>query len=255
MIKFTNVDKVWPNGKHVLKNINLTIEEGEFVAVIGPSGAGKTTLLKTINQINIISSGNILVKIKENDGTHKEYDLSSINGKELRALRTKIGLMSQEYNNLEKQTVLQNVLNSRVAKLPWYRVFLGFFTKKEKVEALKALDKLSLLDYAYTRAGNLSGGQQQRVALARTINQNPSIIIADEPVSALDPILANQVMLDFQKINQELNMTVIINIHHVDLAVKYCRRIIGLNDGKVVFDGTPQQLTEAKLKEIYGGNY
>ncbi|AGY41686.1 Phosphonate ABC transporter ATP-binding protein [Mesoplasma florum W37] len=248
MIEFKKVEKVWPNGKHVLKDINLKINAGEFVAVIGLSGAGKTTLLKTINKINNISSGEIFIDINENE----KYEINKTKGKSLRNLRKHIGLMSQEYNNIEKQTVLKNVLNSRVAQMNFFRAMACFFTKEEKQNALAALEKLNLLEFSYIRADNLSGGQQQRVALARTINQNPKIIIADEPVSALDPILANRVMEDFKKINSELNITVIINIHHVDLALKYCDRIIGLKDGEIVFDGDPKKLNESKLEEIYG---
>ncbi|ATZ18407.1 phosphonate transport system ATP-binding protein [Williamsoniiplasma somnilux] len=251
MIKFQNVEKIWPNGKHVLRNINLEINAGEFVAIIGLSGAGKTTLLKTINKVNSISSGNI--DITMNSG--KKYEISKLKGKNLRELRTQIGLMSQEYNNIEKQTVFKNVLSSKVAQINIFRAIIGYFLKNEKLKALEALSKLNLLEYAYVRAGNLSGGQQQRVALARTINQNPEIIIADEPVSALDPILANQVMEDFKKINKELKMTIIINIHHVDLALKYCDRIIGLKDGSIVYDGKPQNISKEVLKIIYGGNY
>ncbi|ALD66103.1 phosphonate ABC transporter ATP-binding protein [Spiroplasma cantharicola] len=251
MINFTNVNKVWPNGKHVLRNINLKIEDGEFVAVIGLSGAGKTTLLKTINGINKISSGEILISWNNNE----EYNLSKIKNKKLRQLRNKIGLMSQEYNNLEKQTVLTNVLNSRISKVNFWRSLLGIFSKKDKEIALRSLEKLNLLDYAYIRAENLSGGQQQRIALARTLSQEPQLIIADEPVSALDPILANQVIKDFQNVNKSDKITIILNIHHVELAQKYASRIIGLKDGKIIFDGKPQQLTKKILKEVYGDNY
>ncbi|WP_339029644.1 MULTISPECIES: phosphonate ABC transporter ATP-binding protein [unclassified Spiroplasma] len=251
MIKFINVNKVWPNGKHVLRNINLKIEDGEFVAVIGLSGAGKTTLLKTINGINKISSGEILISWNDIE----EYNLSKIKNKKLRELRSKIGLMSQEYNNLEKQTVLTNVLNSRISKVNFWRSLFGIFSKKDKEIALKSLEKLNLLDYAYIRAENLSGGQQQRIALARTLSQEPQLIIADEPVSALDPILANQVIKDFQNVNKTEKITIILNIHHVELAQKYASRIIGLKDGKIIFDGKPEQLTKKILKEVYGENY
>ncbi|WP_342275573.1 phosphonate ABC transporter ATP-binding protein [Spiroplasma endosymbiont of Cantharis lateralis] len=251
MIKFINVNKVWPNGKHVLRNINLKIEDGEFVAVIGLSGAGKTTLLKTINGINKISSGEILISWNDIE----EYNLSKIKNKKLRELRSKIGLMSQEYNNLEKQTVLTNVLNSRISKVNFWRSLFGIFSKNDKEIALKSLEKLNLLDYAYIRAENLSGGQQQRIALARTLSQEPQLIIADEPVSALDPILANQVIKDFQNVNKTEKITIILNIHHVELAQKYASRIIGLKDGKIIFDGKPEQLTKKILKEVYGENY
>lgn len=231
MILFNNVNKVWPNGKQVLKNINLEINSGELVAVIGLSGAGKTTLLKTINKINDISSGEIIIDF---DKTKEHYEVTKTRGKKLQKLRQKIGLMSQEYNNIPNKTVIQNVLNARVSSQKGIYKILGLFKREDKLIALNSLNKLSLLDYAYIRADNLSGGQQQRVALARTLAQQPFLIIADEPVSALDPILANQVMKDFKNINKKDGITVLINIHHVDLAKKYATRVIGLNNGEIV---------------------
>ncbi|ACU78849.1 phosphonate ABC transporter ATP-binding protein [Mycoplasma mycoides] len=249
MILFNNVNKVWPNGKQVLKNINLEINKGELVAVIGLSGAGKTTLLKTINKINDISSGEIVIDF---DKTKEHYEVTKTRGKKLQKLRQKIGLMSQEYNNIANKTVLQNVLNARVSSQKGINKILGFFKREDKMIALNSLDKLNLLDYAYIRADNLSGGQQQRVALARTLAQQPFLIIADEPVSALDPILANQVMKDFKNINKKDGITVIINIHHVDLAKKYATRVIGLNNGEIVFDDVPSKLDAQAMKKIYG---
>ncbi|PTD33128.1 Phosphonate ABC transporter, ATP-bindingcomponent [Mycoplasma mycoides subsp. mycoides KH3J] len=249
MIVFNNVNKVWPNGKQVLKNINLEINKGKLVAIIGLSGAGKTTLLKTINKINDISSGEILIDF---DKTKEHYEVTKTRGKKLQKLRQKIGLMSQEYNNIANKTVLQNVLNARVSSQKGINKILGFFKREDKMIALNSLDKLNLLDYAYIRADNLSGGQQQRVALARTLAQQPFLIIADEPVSALDPILANQVMKDFKNINKKDGITVIINIHHVDLAKKYATRVIGLNNGEIVFDDVPSKLDAQAMKKIYG---
>ncbi|WFQ93177.1 phosphonate ABC transporter ATP-binding protein [Mycoplasma feriruminatoris] len=249
MILFNNVNKVWPNGKQVLKNINLEINSGELVAVIGLSGAGKTTLLKTINKINDISSGEIIIDF---DKTKEHYEVTKTRGKKLQKLRQKIGLMSQEYNNIPNKTVIQNVLNARVSSQKGIYKILGIFKREDKLIALNSLNKLSLLDYAYIRADNLSGGQQQRVALARTLAQQPFLIIADEPVSALDPILANQVMKDFKNINKKDGITVIINIHHVDLAKKYATRVIGLNNGEIVFDDVPSKLDADAMKRIYG---
>ncbi|KIM13865.1 phosphonate ABC transporter ATP-binding protein [Mycoplasma capricolum] len=249
MILFNNVNKVWPNGKQVLKNINLEINKGELVAVIGLSGAGKTTLLKTINKINDISSGEIIIDF---DKTKDHYEITKTRGKKLQKLRQKIGLMSQEYNNIANKTVLQNVLNARVSSQKGINKIIGFFKREDKIIALNSLNKLNLLDYAYIRADNLSGGQQQRVALARTLAQQPFLIIADEPVSALDPILANQVMKDFKNINKKDGITVIINIHHVDLAKKYATRVIGLNNGEIVFDDVPSKLDAQAMKKIYG---
>lgn len=259
MIKFENVNKIWPNGVHALKNINFEIEEGDFVAIIGLSGAGKTTLLRSINKMNTISSGAIKISMKEKNKNKevikKEYEINKLNQKQLRKLRQNIGLISQHYNNIGTQTVLKNVLISRVSKMNFLRSFIGIFTKKEKLIALNSLDKLKILDYAYARSENLSGGQQQRVALARILTQEPQLIIADEPVSALDPILATQVMDDFKTINDKEKITVVMNIHHVGLALKYAKKIIGVKNGKIVFYGDVKNVDQTILESIYGSDY
>ena len=210
MIKFDNVNKVYPNGLHALKNINLEIQQGEFVAIIGLSGAGKSTLLRTVNRMHDITDGVLTVNGQE---------VNNLNGQELRKFRRKIGMVFQSFNLVTRTSVVKNVLTSRVPDMPLWKSIIGLYSKEDKVIALEALDKVGILDKAYVRADQLSGGQQQRVALARTLAQNPEIILADEPVAALDPITAAQVMDDFKKINQELNMSVLINIHHVDLAL------------------------------------
>ena len=161
-------------------------------------------------------------------------------------------MVFQSYNLVTRTTVLKNVLTSRVPNLPLWKSLLGIFPKEDKVIALEALDKVGILDKAYIRADQLSGGQQQRVVLARTLAQKPEIILADEPVAALDPITAKQVMGDFKRINKEMNISVLINIHHVDLALAYADRVIGIKAGKIVFDGPSDKVDNEVLKEIYG---
>ena len=195
MIKFDNVNKVYPNGLHALKNINLEIQQGEFVAIIGLSGAGKSTLLRTVNRMHDITDGVLTVNGQE---------VNNLKGKELRKFRRGIGMVFQSFNLVTRTSVIKNVLTSRVPDMPLWKSIIGLYSKEDKVVALEALDKVGILDKAYVRADQLSGGQQQRVALARTLAQNPEIILADEPVAALDPITAVQVMDDFKKINQEL---------------------------------------------------
>ena len=212
MIEFQNVSKRYPNGFEALKDINLKIEQGEFAAVIGLSGAGKSTLIRTINRMHDITEGTLTV-----DG----INVMELQGKSLRAFRRKIGMIFQSFNLITRTTVIKNVLTAFVPELPWWRAFLGIFRKEEKIAALEALDQMGILDKAFVRADQLSGGQQQRVALARTLAQNPQIILADEPVASLDPVTARQVMDDFQRINRDMNITVIINIHHVELALQY----------------------------------
>ena len=212
MIEFKNVYKTYPNGFTALKNINLQIEQGEFVAIIGLSGAGKSTILRCINRMHDISKGELTV-----DGV----TVDSLRGKELRRYRRKVGMIFQSFNLVSRSTAIKNVLTADVPDMPFFRVLLGIFTKKQKMRALESLDKVGILDKAYTRCDQLSGGQQQRVALARTLNQNPKIILADEPVASLDPITAKQVMQDFVRINKEYKISILLNIHHVDLDEVY----------------------------------
>lgn len=244
MIKFENVGKTYPNGTVALTNVNLEIKQGEFVAVIGLSGAGKSTLIKLINKMHEPTDGILTVNGSIVDSTLK--------GKTLRSFRRNIGMIFQSFNLIGRTTVIKNVLAARVAEMDPFSSLFGIYTKDDKIKALEALNQVGILEKAYIRADQLSGGQQQRVALARTIAQNPSIILADEPVASLDPITATQVMADFEKINKELNITVIANMHHVDMALKYARRVIGIREGEVVFDGPTSAITEALLKEIYG---
>lgn len=244
MIQFEHVSKVYPNGFQALKDVSLTIRQGEFIAVIGLSGAGKSTLIRTINRMHDISEGSLTV-----NGT----DVSSLKGRSLRRFRRGIGMIFQSFNLVTRTTVLKNVLTAKVPDLSLWRMLLGVFPKADTIAALEALDKVGILDKAYSRVDQLSGGQQQRVALARTLAQNPQIILADEPVASLDPVTAKQVMSDFRRINKEMNITVLINIHHVDLALQYCDRVIGIRAGEIVFDGETASVTREVLDEIYGG--
>src|SRR5699024_2780780 len=227
-----------------LKDVNLTIEQGEFVAIIGLSGAGKSTLIRCINRMHSISDGTLTV---DNE------DVTALGSKELRRFRRKIGMIFQSFNLVTRISVLNNVLVSSVPELSFWRKLTGSFTKEDKIRVLEALDRVGILDKAYTRVDQLSGGQQQRVALARTLAQDPSIILADEPVAALDPVTANVVMKDFQRINQEFDITVLINIHHVELALEFCDRIIGIRDGEVVYDGPSSNVDAEILNLIYKG--
>ena len=243
MIKFEHVDKVYGNGVKAMDDVSLEISQGEFVAIIGLSGAGKSTLIRTINKMIDISAGKLTV-----NGT----DVSTLKGKSLRKFRRKIGMVFQSFNLISRISVINNVLSARVAELSLFRVLFGLYSRQDKVLALESLDKVGILEKAYIRADQLSGGQQQRVALARTLAQKPEIVLADEPVAALDPVMADVVMEDFRRINRDLRITVIINIHHVDLALQYADRIIGIREGKIVYDGPTSAITEGELKAIYG---
>ena len=244
MIEFKHVSKTYPNGVKGLEDVNLTIDQGEFVAIIGLSGAGKSTLIRTINRMIDITDGQLTV-----DGV----DVMTLRGKSLRRFRRKIGMIFQSFNLVTRSTAIKNVLTSMVPDMNFFSVLLGLFTKKQKMQALEVLDKVGILDKAYTRCDQLSGGQQQRVALARTLNQSPTIILADEPVAALDPVTAHQVMNDFKRISEEMNISILINIHHVDLALKYATRVIGIRAGRIVFDGPTASVTQELLDEVYNG--
>lgn len=242
MIKFEHVSKTYLNGVKGLQDINLEIEDGEFVGIIGMSGAGKSTFIRTINRLNDITEGKLTV-----DGV----EISNLKGKALRRFRRKVGMIFQSYNLVPRITVIRNVMSSLVPDMPLWRVILGLFSKNDKMRALEALDRISMLDKAFVRTDQLSGGQQQRVSLARTLAQNPSVLLADEPVAALDPVTAHEVMDDFKRINDELGQTVLINIHHVDLALDYAKRIIGIRSGRVVYDGPVSGVTQEILDNIY----
>lgn len=244
MIEFTNVEKTYPNGTKALSNINLTIDKGEFVAIIGLSGAGKSTLIRCVNRMHDITSGQLIVD---------DVDVMKLRGKQVRNFRRKIGMIFQSFNLVNRTNAINNVLVSFVPELPFWRKLIGFFTKEQKIKALEALDKVGILDKAFTRCDQLSGGQQQRVALARTLAQNPDIILADEPIASLDPITSKLVMDDFKRINEELNISVLLNIHHVEVALKYADRIIGIRTGEIVYDGPADEVSKDILDEIYGG--
>ena len=243
MIQFDHVSKVYPNGTVGLDDVNLTIQDGEFVAIIGRSGAGKSTLLRSVNRMHHITSGTLMVN---------GINVSTLSGKSLRRFRRGIGKVFQSFNLVTRTTVIKNVLSACVPDMPFWRVLLGIFRREDKMKALESLDKVGILDKAYIRADQLSGGQQQRVALARTLTQDPQIILADEPVAALDPVTARQVMQDFVRINKEMGISILLNIHHVELAIEYADRIIGIRAGRIVYDGPSKQVDQAVLNAIYG---
>lgn len=242
MIKFENVQKTYPNGYTALKDVNLEIEQGEFVAIIGLSGAGKSTLIHCINRMHDIDEGRLLVN---------DVNVNDLKGKEIREFRKKIGMIFQSFNLVTRATVLKNVMISSVPDMPLWRRILGVFPKETKVVGLEALDNVGILDKAFTRVDQLSGGQQQRVALARTLARQPDIILADEPVASLDPVTAKIVMDDFKSINQDMNISILINIHHVDLALEYADRVIGIRKGQIVYDGAASEVTQDVLDTIY----
>jgi phosphonate transport system ATP-binding protein len=243
MIQFQNVSKVYPNGTIGLNKINLTIHPGEFVVIVGLSGAGKSTLLRSVNRLHEITDGQILI-----DGN----SITAARGVQLRRMRRNIGMIFQSFNLVKRVTVLRNVLSGRVGYHSTLRTLLGLFPKEDVELSLKALDRVNIREKAYSRADELSGGQQQRVSIARALAQEAKIILADEPVASLDPLTTRQVMDDLKRINQDLGITTVVNLHFIDLAREYATRIIGLRAGSVVFDGPVAEATDERFSEIYG---
>ena len=243
MIEFENVDVTYRGGLKALRNVSLTIGAGELVVVVGLSGAGKSTLLRAINGFVPITGGSVRV-----NGVRVEQARS----RQLRALRSQIGMIFQTFNLVKRTTVINNVLMGRLAAVPAWRSLLGMWPAAEIEKALQALERVEIVDKAYIRASNLSGGQQQRVGIARALAQDPIVVLADEPVASLDPVTSHTVMRDLRRINRDLGITTVINLHFLDLARTYGRRLIGLRDGQLVYDGDLEDVTEETFREIYG---
>ena len=245
MIKFNNVSKTYSNGVKGLQNINLTINNGDFISIIGLSGAGKSTLLRSINRLIDVSEGDILIDDKS---------ITKANKKELRLIRRHIGMISQQFNLVKRSTVQKNVLSGRLGYYSTFKSVFGLFSKEDYELCNEVLAKVGLQDKLHSRCDELSGGQQQRVSIARTLAQKADIILADEPIASLDPVTSNKVLSDLKMINTTMGITVVMNIHSVELAKAYSSRIIALKDGVLVFDGTPAELTDEELFNIYKGN-
>lgn len=226
----------------VLDSVDFQASKGDFIAIIGTSGAGKSTLLRSINKLTTIDEGDIFF-----EGSN----IKSYNKNKTRKLRREIGMIFQNYSLVERLTVLENTLHGRLGYKKTIAGSLGIYSKEEKKNAIEILEKLSLKSQIYKRCDEISGGQKQRVGIARTILQNPKIILADEPVSSLDKNTSSTIMQIFKNINEEMNMTIIISLHQLDLALQYATRIIGINGGKIVFDGKRDSITENDISEIY----
>ena len=225
--------------------IDLRIEPGDFVVVIGPSGAGKSTLMRIVNRLVEPSEGSI------RDGA---TDVTALRGAALRRWRSEAAMIFQHFNLSPRLDVLTNVLVGKLIDTPWYRSVCRAFTRNEKLEALGVLDELGLADKAFERAERLSGGQQQRVAIARALLQKPRFILADEPVASLDPRNAEVVMDTLRAVNRNHGITIVCNLHNVDLARTYADRVVALRDGRVVFDGLPDAVSDARARTIYDGD-
>ena len=245
VLSITGLYKEYRSGEPVLKNINLEIEASGVTAIIGPSGTGKSTLIRCINRLVDPTAGHIIFRGE---------DLSQLKGKALREARCHIGMVFQEYNLVERLTVIENVLCGKLGRLPIWRPLLRKFSDQDITRAFDLIDSVGLSqEFASRRADALSGGQRQRVGIARALMQEPSLILADEPTSSLDPKTSVEIMELLDQVSREREVPVIINIHNVDLARRFATRIIGMSAGQVVFDGPPDALQDTHLNEVYGG--
>lgn len=243
VLEVQHLSKEYVKNVKVLKDMNFAVQEGEFISIIGKSGAGKSTLLRCINRMIDATEGKVIV-----DG----MEMGKLNARELRENRRKIGMIFQHYNLVNRLSVLNNTCHGRLGYMNTVKGMLGLFSKEDKNDAIEILRTLDLEDQIYKRCDQLSGGQKQRVGIARALIQHPRLILCDEPIASLDPSSARIIMEYLKKINEQMGITVICNLHQVDVALKYSHRIIGVAHGEIVFDGLPQDLSEEKTHEIYG---
>ena len=245
ILEFQSVSMKYNNATTALTDISFSVDEGEFLSIIGPSGSGKSTILRCINR---------LVDATQGDITFDTHDVTRAKKKEMRQVRKKTGMIFQHYNLVNRLSVIENVLHGRLGHKSTMSGVIGYYTEHEKEKAFQIIEKLGLSEQAYKRCDELSGGQKQRVGIARSIMQEPRLILCDEPIASLDPSSSKIIMDHLSNINQTMKITCIVNLHQVDVALKYSKRVIGLTSGRIVYDGPPEQLTKSKIHEIYQSN-
>ena len=246
IMSIENLNKEYSKGKSVLKDVNFEIKQGELLSIIGPSGAGKSTLLRSINRMIEPTSGKI---------TFNDENITNVKGKKLRRMRTNIGMIFQHYNLVDRLSVYENVLHGTLGYKNSLQGIFSLYTESEKEEALDIITELGIEEHIYKRCDELSGGQKQRVGIARALVQKPKIILCDEPIASLDPSSSRVIMEHLRKICSEKGITVIVNLHQVDVAKNYSDRIIGLNSGEVVFNGHPTEINKEVIQAVYGTDF
>lgn len=244
LLQIIELEKCYANQTHALHGVSTTIEEGEFIVMIGPSGAGKSTFLRSINRLIEATGGEIRLAGEA---------INRMNKKQLRLARGKIGMIFQNYNLIDRSSVLENVLHGNLSKMKTLDAIRNHYSQEMIDTAMSLLEEVGLQDKAYARCDELSGGQKQRVGICRALAQNPQIILADEPIASLDPKSSRKVMEKLHEVCQKRGIACIVNLHQVDFAKAYATRILGLHGGKLVFDGTPEDLTKEQLAMIYNG--
>lgn len=246
MLIIENLTMIYPDGTVALRDVSFEVADGEFLGIIGLSGSGKSTLLRCINRLIEPTAGRIIWNGK---------DITKLNQQDLLITRREIGMIFQHFNLVKRSSVLTNVLSGRLGYTPSSWSLINRFSREDKERAYKALERMGIPEKAHSRADELSGGQQQRVGIARALMQEPKMILADEPVASLDPVLAHSILGSLEKLNQEDGITVMCSLHFLDLVQRYSTKVIGLRDGRVVFQGTKddiKQITDERFKEIYG---
>jgi phosphonate transport system ATP-binding protein len=243
MLTIQDLTKVYPTGAKALNGVSFRVDEPKVITIIGPSGAGKSTLIRCINRLVEPTSGKILL-----DGT----DIAGLSSRGLRKARRRMGMIFQEYNLVERLTVMENVLSGRLGYIGFWRAYRRKFPPEDVTAAFKLLDRVGLEGYQNTRADAISGGQRQRVGIARALMQRPDLLLVDEPTASLDPKTSRQIMRLLVELAHENNTPALVNIHDVALAQTFSDRIIGLADGRIVFDGTAADITSDVLTQIYG---
>lgn len=247
-LRIRNINKHFANGKHALRDIHIDIGAGEMVALIGASGSGKSTLLRMV--AGLLEADTATASMIEVNGqcVQRNGRITS----DVRSIRSQVGFVFQQFNLVDRLPVLVNVLVGRLHSMPWWRGLARWFTQQERALALDALHRVGIMDCHAQRASTLSGGQQQRAAIARTLVQGAQLVLADEPIASLDPEASRKVMEILTRIQREDGRTVVVSLHQVDMAIRYCPRVIALNQGQVVYDGPSARLTPALLRELYG---
>ena len=243
MLRVEHLTKVYPNGTQALKDVSFEVADGEFLAVIGLSGSGKSTLLRCINRLIEPTSGKVI---------WNGIDVTAARPSELRNIRRQIGMVFQQFNLVKRSSVLTNVLSGRLGYVSPYQSLFNYFSPADHQLAMDNLAQLSMADKAHVRADSLSGGQQQRVGIARALMQDPKLILADEPVASLDPVLAHSILKYLEQMNKERKITVLCSLHFLDLVHRYATHAIALKDGQLVFQGLPKEIDDAQFKAIYG---
>lgn len=243
LLQVSQIMKSYDGVRPALNDVSFSIKKGEFVSVIGPSGAGKSTLLRCINRMIEVSSGEV---------RFEGVSVGELNRRDLKRLRSQIGMIFQHYNLVDRLTVIENVLHGRLGSKSTLAGAMGRYSRDEKLRAMDVIGMLGLGDQIYQRCDRLSGGQKQRVGIGRALVQDPKMILCDEPIASLDPNASRVIMEQLKSFSEKMHITLIVNLHQVDVALKYSDRILGVNKGRIVFDGRPDELSPDHIAEIYG---